>query len=118
MALSRPPHSQSTSWPEARSQAFQTQSSSDCFSSSPTSRRARSQPPVLPARAFGLGRRELLQPSLNCGSRDAEEARGLRAIAGPTVSTQRLIPTYGPPRPQEARSIWLCSLRQRIRSQG
>jgi hypothetical protein len=30
----------------------------------------------------------------------------------------RLIPTYGPPRLQEVCSIWLRSLRQRIRSQG
>src|SRR3954452_23036864 len=49
--------SQSTSCPEARSQAFQTQSGSDFFSDSATSRRARSPPLGLPAPAFGRRRR-------------------------------------------------------------
>src|SRR3954470_3205808 len=45
------PASQSTSWPEARSQAFQTQRGSDFFLDSATSRRARSPRPGPPARA-------------------------------------------------------------------
>src|SRR3954470_24191477 len=47
---------QSTSWPEARSQAFQTQSGSDFFLDNATSRRARSPRPAPPARASGRRR--------------------------------------------------------------
>src|SRR3954471_13150399 len=54
--LSRSPHSQSTSCPVARSQAFQTQSGSDFFSDSATSRRARLRWPGPPARASGRKR--------------------------------------------------------------
>jgi predicted nucleic acid-binding protein len=44
--------------------------------------------------------------------------RDFAGTGWPSWSNANLIPPYGPPRPQEARSIWLCSLRQRIRSQG
>src|SRR5829696_1829424 len=76
VSLSRPPHSPSTSWPVARSQAFQIQTGSDFFQIVPHLVELDHHRPALRLGLLGVSLGELLEPNLDGGCRDAQELGG------------------------------------------